>query len=234
MDGPASMPSTRATERATDEERLRVVLETAQARGFIGAGDLGPHLDHAVGFAQAFMQACMQAGEADEAFSGSALDLGSGGGLPGLVLALHWPGSRWTLLDANEKRTHFLAEAVERLALADRVSVLRGRAESLAREPAWRSQFDLVVARSFGPPAVVAECAAGFLAARGRLVVSEPPGSAGERWNHPASLATLGFELQGEELERSGAGRFQVLVCVGECDDRYPRRVGVPAKRPLF
>jgi 16S rRNA (guanine527-N7)-methyltransferase len=137
------------------------------------------------------------------------------------------------LLDASEQRTDFLAEAVEQLSIGDRVEVVRGRAEAVGREERWAGDFDLVVARSFGPPAVVAECATRFLAVGGRLMVSEPPnagGEAGARWNHPTELAELSFSLP----DASAGEHFAVLVKVSPTGDRYPRRVGIPTKRPLF
>jgi 16S rRNA (guanine527-N7)-methyltransferase len=76
---------------------------------------------------------------------------------------------------------------------------------------------------------VTAECAAPLLAVGGLLVVSEPPD--GRRW--PASaLEPLGMAVEG--MVRGAAGTFQRLRQVTPCPDRYPRRVGIPAKRPLF
>ena len=156
-----------------------------------------------------------------------ALDLGSGGGLPGLVLAAHWPASRWTLLDASERRTVFLEQAAMELDLQRRVTVVRARAEEAARQPSLRGRFDLVVARSFGPPAVTAECGAGFLQVNGLLVVSEPPDDRAARW--PAT------ELQGLGLQDRGRqGSMRVLQQVELAPDVVPRRVGVPAKRPRW
>jgi 16S rRNA (guanine527-N7)-methyltransferase len=184
--------------------------------GFLGPGPIEPHIDHA----RRFARAC------DDIPPVEAIDLGSGGGLPGLVLALAWPASRWVLLDANERRTAFLVGAVGRLGLDDRVRVCRGRAEELAHDPALRAHSQLVTARSFGPPAVTAECASGFLAPGGLLIVSEPPDGV-DRWKRDG-LAELGMEL-GER--RDGC---QVVIQTTVCPDQYPRRVGIPAKRPLF
>ena len=156
-----------------------------------------------------------------------ALDLGSGGGLPGLVLAAHWPTSRWTLLDASERRTNFLEQVVIELDLQRCVTVVRARAEEAARQPSLRGSFDLVVARSFGPPAVTAECAAAFLHVNGLLAVSEPPDDRADRW--PAS------ELRGLGLEDRGRhGAVRVLEQVELASDAVPRRVGIPAKRPRW
>ncbi len=196
------------------------MLEDARGRGLVGPGALLPHLAHAWGFGPAV---------------GTCLDLGSGAGLPGLPLALAWPDSRWTLLDAGARRVNFLSQAVRALGLEDRVSVVEGRAEELARRDGLRGRFNLVVARGFGPPAVTAECAAGFLVVGGRLVVSEPPGGRPDRWP-PAGLARLGLEPvdAGGEGEAVGGSAYQVLRQASPCPERFPRRVGIPAKRPLF
>jgi 16S rRNA (guanine527-N7)-methyltransferase len=160
-----------------------------------------------------------------------AVDLGTGGGVPGLVLACAWPGSSWVLVEAHRRRASFLEEAAAQLGCAGRVQVLAERAEVVGRAPAHRGAAPLVVARSFGPPGVTAECAAPLLAVGGALVVSEPPGGDGARW--PVSgLARLGAVP--ERSVHSAKGTFQVIRQTTRCPDRYPRRVGVPAKRPLF
>ena len=159
------------------------------------------------------------------------MDLGSGGGVPGLPLAARaWPACRWILLDASERRTAFLEAAVVRLHLTDRATVVRARAEDAGRRPDLRAVADLVTARGFGSPSVTAECAAPLLRVGGRLIVSEPPESTGERWPGEP-LAQLG--LRPLRLLRDGAG-YQVLEQQAPCPERFPRRVGVPAKRPLF
>jgi 16S rRNA (guanine527-N7)-methyltransferase len=199
------------------------VLLEGQRRGLLGPGPIAPQIAHALEFAEAaggLGEQCVR-----------ALDLGSGGGLPGLALAAAHPETAWTLLDSRRRSVDFLHEAVEGLDLAARVDVLEGRAEEVGRAPAYRGQFQLVTARGFGPPAVTAECAASLLAVGGRLVVSEPPGSVGERW--PARpLEQLGVRLL--ESHRLQHGGFAVLEQVSTCPETYPRRTGVPAKRPLF
>jgi 16S rRNA (guanine527-N7)-methyltransferase len=197
-------------------------LERSRDLGFLGPMPVESHIDHAFGFA-------------DPSWSSpaAALDLGSGGGVPGLALAmLMWPSTIWVLLDAAERRCNFLREAVERLNLSDRVTVIRERAEVAGREPELRGAFDLVVARSFGGPAVSAECGAPFLRVGGHLAVSEPPVEAGpDRW--PASgLEQLG--LRRTTASPSARHHFAVFVQDTSCPERYPRRTGLPAKRPLF
>ena len=147
-----------------------------------------------------------------------------------MALFLEWPETEFVWLDAAERSTEFLGMAVERLNAADRVQVIRGRAEDLGRSPTFRSRFDVVVARSFGLPSMTAECAAPFLVPGGYLVVSEPPSGAGDRWDRDG-LALLGLEVAGHVSE--GAS-YEVLRQMAACPERFPRRSGRPAKRPLF
>jgi 16S rRNA (guanine527-N7)-methyltransferase len=191
------------------------------------------HLWHAEGFATTAHRL------AAEAPSPRIVDLGSGGGVPGLVVAAAWPEATLVLLEANGRRAAFLRRAVERLGLEERVLVLQERAEAAGRDSRHRGAFDEVLARSFGRPAVVAECGAPLLRVGGWLVVSEPPSSPDEpttigteevRW--PAeSLRQFGLEPAGVFRDR---GTYQVLRQAEICPERFPRRVGVPAKRPLF
>ena len=152
--------------------------------------------------------------------------------MPGLVLAVLRPDRSLVLLDAAQRRTGFLREAVGRLGLASRVQVVEERAETAGRNPDLRGAFDAVVSRSFGPPAVTAECAAGFLPVGGLLVVSEPP--AGEepegRWPE-TGLAELGFG-PAVRLGTDSAGFVRIPRV--QAHDRWPRRVGIPAKRPRW
>jgi 16S rRNA (guanine527-N7)-methyltransferase len=195
-------------------------LREGRRRGFLGPGPLGPQLEHAVGFARA----CREPPQ------GLAEDLGSGGGLPGLVLAVTWAASTWVLVESQARRCAFLYESVAALGLVSRVKVVCLRAEVVGRQEAWRGAFALVVARSFARPGVTAECAAPLLRVGGRLVVSEPPDDEDARWPD-GGLAGLGMADEG--LVVAGA-RYRVVRQVAPCPPRYPRRPGVPAKRPLF
>jgi 16S rRNA (guanine527-N7)-methyltransferase len=188
------------------------VLGEAAALGFLGPGPVGPHVVHAARFDAVLRP------------TSSVLDLGSGGGIPGLVLAALRPDASVVLLDARTNRTDFLVRAVGRLGWEERVSVVAGRAEELGRSPAWRGRVAAVVARSFASPATTAECAAPFLAVGGQLVVSEPPEPPDDRWPEP------GLGLVGLRPDGSGAGMASFTQVV-PCPARFPRRRQRP---PLF
>lgn len=226
---------------SSQQEALHALLVRAQALGFVGPGSVVGHINHAI----EMINACEAAGA-----HGKLLDLGSGAGLPGLVIGAAWQSSVIVLLEVNQRRAAFLREAVQALDMRDHVSVLGKRAEESGRSTEYRAWFDMVVARGFGRPAVVAECAAPFLRRGGRLIVSEPPlpnagadsvprlsGSAAlrlcgsaARW--PATgLSLVGLRPVGVYGEKPG---FQVLELDSDCPEKYPRRVGVPEKRPLF
>jgi 16S rRNA (guanine527-N7)-methyltransferase len=193
-------------------------LTSAQSYGFLGPGPIEPHIERAL-----------------DLYAGIdwrpqlALDLGSGGGLPGLPLALAGPDTAWVLLEGSQTRADFLHQAVDRLHLEERIEVLAERAE-IAGRGARRGTFDLVAARSFASPAATAECAAPFLRVGGHLVVAEPPGGRPDRWK-PDGLTGLGLRI-GERIAAPTA--YQILVQAARCPERFPRRVGIPAKRPLF
>jgi 16S rRNA (guanine527-N7)-methyltransferase len=202
--------------------QLTAVLGNARRLGFLGPGPVDDHIDRSAAFVGAWSSVRPDP-------PGTVLDLGSGGGVPGLVLAFAWPATQLLLLDGSERRGTFLRDAVGRLNLSDRVRVVTQRAEAAGRSE-LRGTSDLVVARGFGPPAVTAECGAALLRPDGLLAVSEPPGGDPSRWPAP-SLDVLG--LDAVSLIREPA-TIQLLCLRRPFPDRYPRRVGIPSKRPLW
>ena len=197
------------------DDPLLSVLEEARRLGALGPGPVEDHVHHA----QRFLRALADV-------RGPVLDLGSGGGVPGLVIATMRADLEVTLVDAQARRVTFLDDAIVALGVEGHTRAIHGRAEDLAHRPELRGQFAAVTARGFGPPAVVVECAVGFLRPAGLVLVSEPPGRP-DRWPSEG-LAGFGLRALG-----SGDG-IQVLEATQPCAVSVPRRPGIPAKRPRF
>lgn len=238
----------------TDTE-LRGVLEEAQDRGFLGPQSVRLQVAHAMAFAEVVAEVSdvFESPTSDHSndvgsseplaqdASPLVVDLGSGGGLPALAIAVHLPSAKLLLVEGSTRRAAWLTEAVHELGLSDRATVVGERAELAGRAAQWRGRAVAVTARSFARPAVTAECAAPFLRRSGKLIVSEPPtggDSAGattsggrERWS-TEGLNVLGLG-SAEPIAHAGV-HFVVVTQLEACPDRYPRRVGIPAKRPLF
>jgi 16S rRNA (guanine527-N7)-methyltransferase len=202
-------------------ESLQQSIRKAHDWGFIG-GDLDQHLKHSLAFADALKHL--------EMTSQSGVDLGSGGGLPSLVLLEQFPGLRLCLVEVMAKRAAFLRDAVNAMQVSERADVVVRRAEELAHDARYREQFSFVTARSFAGPGITAEVAAGYVALDGFVVVSEPPDSAGERWS-AEGLAGVGLELV--EIRRDTFG-LAILRKFKHCGTRYPRLAGKAWKQPLF
>jgi 16S rRNA (guanine527-N7)-methyltransferase len=191
-------------------------LGRARELGFLGPGAVVDHVAHAQGFLDVIA-----------AVRGRVVDLGSGGGVPGLVVAVARPDLEVVLVDATAKRCRFLESAAAALGLAG-TRVVEGRAEVVGRGP-LRGSAAAVLARSFGAPPVTAECAAPLLHVGGLLVVSEPPEDTG-RWPAEA-VRQLGLTVR---RRTDTTPVMQVLEQTEPCPERFPRRDGMPAKRPLF
>lgn len=168
------------------------------------------------------------------------LDLGTGGGVPGLVFALSYVSAEVTLVEIREIRADFLSTAVRELGLEGRVTVDRRRAEEVGRDPDHRFGYDLISSRSFGPPAVVAECAAPLLADAGVLVVAEPPPDASEARN-PNQLRWPVEQLEALGLQdvtawplSPGADGVAVVVDESGVDSAQVHSGATKADRPKF
>jgi 16S rRNA (guanine527-N7)-methyltransferase len=207
---------------AADE--VERILEDARDAGFLGPGPVESHLAHATGFAEVAESVL---GRAPQSFA----DLGTGGGVPGLVLASRWADARCVFVESNGKRSEALRWAIVRLGFDNRAVVIEERAEIVARDPAFRERFELVTARSFAASAPTAEIAAGLVAVGGSVVVSEPPEPEPDRWPS-VNLQQIG--LGPAEIRTAAGAHFAVMAKLEPAPDEYPRRVGRPAKRPLW
>jgi len=173
----------------------------------------------------------------DSAAAFTAVDLGSGGGVPGIPLALARPDVHWVLVDSVRKKAEVLASFAGALGLAN-ITVVAERAELLGRADDHRERHDLVAARACAPLPVLAELALPLLAVGGTLVAWKGPLAAGdlelERGN--AAVSELGGGPADLRLAGPAALGGHTLVVVHKerpTPSRYPRRPGEPSRRPL-
>jgi 16S rRNA (guanine527-N7)-methyltransferase len=150
-------------------------------------------------------------------FSGSIIDVGSGGGAPGIPLAVALPQRHVTLLEANSRKCAFLEVATEDLA---NVTVARGRAEEQETD-----RFGTAVAKALAQPPVAAEWCLPLVAPGGAVVLWVGPSADRERVARVA-------ERLAAELAPSPPG-FLVLRKLGPTPPGFPRRAGIARKRPL-
>lgn len=164
----------------------------------------------------------------------SIVDVGSGGGLPGLALKLARPDLELTLVEANRRKAAFLVHATAALGLSQ-VKVVPRRAEDAGRDPELRERFDAAVARALAPMAVLAELCLPLVRVGGTLLAMKTA-AADEVRDAEAAIVELGGLL--EELVDAPSdlrtwGQIVVVRKVTPTPAAYPRRPGVPNRRPL-
>ena len=163
-------------------------------------------------------------------------DVGSGAGFPGLALKVAMPDLDVVLIEATGKKAEFLDWTIEKLGLGD-VEVLAERAEAVGHRDGYREEFDVVTARAVGSMATVLEltlplCKVGgvVLAPRGTDAIAEAQAA------EDASSKLGGGTPRVAPTSQEGAGEHTAVVVVSKTSEtpkRYPRRDGMPAKRPL-
>ena len=173
----------------------------------------------------------------DEQQPGSVVDLGSGGGVPGIPLAIARPAVRWVLVDSVAKKADALRRFVEALGLRN-VDVLAERAEALGRSPAHRERHDLVAARACAALPVLAELALPLMNIGGTLLAWKGPlnDDDEELTRGRAAITQLGggaVRVVPAGPPSLGGHTFVVARKERPTPTKYPRRPGEPARRPL-
>jgi 16S rRNA (guanine527-N7)-methyltransferase len=162
------------------------------------------------------------------------IDVGSGGGLPGLPLRLARADLALTLLEANQRKAAFLVQAAAKLGLVG-VEVVARRAEDAGHDPRHREAYDFALARALAAMPVLVELCLPFVAVGGRLLAMKTD-AAGEARAAGAAIARLGGELVEIGAATSAArslGEVIVVEKVRPTPPQFPRRPGVPGRRPL-
>ncbi|MEX0885599.1 MAG: 16S rRNA (guanine(527)-N(7))-methyltransferase RsmG [Phycisphaeraceae bacterium] len=164
------------------------------------------------------------------------IDVGTGGGIPGIPLAIARPDIRVTLLDATGKKVRFLQECIDALPLAN-VRAIQARAEEAGQDPAHREHYDLAVCRAVGTVAEVLEYTLSLVGVRGRVLAMKASQAERELRDATDALAILGGgEVQ--VVEAYPPDFEQELVVISVLKERptppdYPRRPGMAKQSPL-
>lgn len=167
---------------------------------------------------------------------GQVIDIGSGAGFPGMPLRIALPGLRLTLVEAVGKKVAFLQHLLDTLDLPD-VQVLHDRSETLAHVPQLRESFDVALARGLSPLPVLVELALPFCRIGGSLIAHKKGDIARELEDASNAISLLGGRLvEVQRVDMEGLEDNRALVIVEKespSPARYPRRPGIPKKRPL-
>jgi|TARA_B100001964_G_scaffold227030_1_gene276524 16S rRNA (guanine527-N7)-methyltransferase len=164
------------------------------------------------------------------------LDVGTGAGFPGLPLAIVFPGTRVTLLDGTRKKTDFLSVVVEALGF-EGVEVVNGRAEELARNPEHREKYDVVASRALAGLPELAELTLPFCKIGGMSVALKGADVEAEAKSAASAAAQMGASktlVRSINLgQRPQADTVVVWHKTSPTPRAFPRRTGIPHKRPL-
>jgi 16S rRNA (guanine527-N7)-methyltransferase len=150
---------------------LHAVLSEAQRIGALGRAPIVEVIRHSLAFAAVLppdTKACV--------------DLGTGAGVPGLVIAIARPEVRVTLVDRRAKRTDALFRSVRALGIENRTEIICAEVDDMVADSRWQAQFDAAVSRGFGPPGSTLEAASRLVRSGGLIVISEPPTGSPSRW----------------------------------------------------
>lgn len=204
------------------QTKIDIVLDLALSAGFISRTARANAMVHSLGYATLLREHGVT----------KFVDLGSGGGLPALPVLWYMQEIHGVLIESNIRKASFLSCALQVMGAQNRAIVINDRVENVATNDAYREKLDAVIARSFAPPAITLECAIGFLNIGGILIVSEPSESSlQDRWPE-SGLYKFGCELN--LVADKNNFRYVVVKKIYPTTNKFPRRVGVPWKRPLF
>jgi len=164
------------------------------------------------------------------------IDVGTGAGIPGLPLKIVFPDIKLVLLDATAKKAAFLHHLKHKLGL-DNVEIVVGRAEEVAHEARYRERFDMVLSRGVAPLPTLVELTLPFCAIGGSFIAQKKGDIYPEIDRATKAISLLGGNLR--EVKRIDLEEFTderrliIIDKVSPTPQRYPRRVGIPSKRPL-
>ncbi len=173
----------------------------------------------------------------DQSNSISCIDVGSGCGLPGLAIAIAFPNSQVTLVDSIKRKTNCLNEIAKELALTSRINIRNERIETTGQNKDFRGAFDLAMARAVGSAPTVSEYLVPLIKAQGEALIYKGIWTEKEHKILKDSLVTLHAKIKDIKRKHLPMNRGErtiiSIIPLKICPEKYPRPIGVPAKRPL-
>jgi 16S rRNA (guanine527-N7)-methyltransferase len=165
------------------------------------------------------------------------IDVGTGAGIPGIPLKIMFPTMKLVLLDSVAKKTAFLRHLKQKLGLED-VEIVVERAEEAAQQPEYREKFDIVLSRAVAEMPTLVELTLPFCAIGGSFMAQKKGNIEAEIAQATKAISLLGGrlrEVKRIELEEFPDERYLVIIeKVSPTPQQYPRRTGIPGKRPIL
>ena len=166
----------------------------------------------------------------------SLVDVGSGAGFPGIPLSIMLPEAHVVMVDALDKRVKFLRSVIDALGL--NAEAVHARAEDAARRPELRERFDMAVARAVAPLNVLCEYLLPFVRVGGWMLALKGPSLDDELAEAGRAIGVLGgraVRVESAEIPgRDWSHRLAYLEKIAPTPEKYPRKAGVPEKKPLI
>ena len=164
------------------------------------------------------------------------IDVGTGAGFPGIPLKIIFPDIQLTLMDSVKKKIDFCQHIVRELGLKE-IEVIHERAELLGKDETHREKYDWAVARAVAQISELSEYLLPLVRVGGRMLAMKGDSGPAEAQSAGAAIELLGGRLrQLERLNLPGVTEDRYLIVIDKVvptPEKYPRRVGIPAKRPL-
>ena len=164
------------------------------------------------------------------------IDVGTGAGFPGIPIKIMFPHLQITLLDSLNKRLKFLNDVIDELGLKN-ITTVHGRAEDIAHMDEYREKFSLCVSRAVANLSTLSEYCIPFINESGIFISYKSEFSEEETDNAKKAIKVLGGKIEDtyiEELPHSDINRsFVVIKKERSTSNKYPRKAGVPSKKPI-
>ena len=183
-----------------------------------------------------YVDSLLCASSAEFRNANSVIDVGTGGGFPGIPLAIAFPEKEFVLIDSLNKRIRIIHELCENYGI-DNVTALHGRAEELGRNSNFRESFDICVSRAVANMSTLSEYCLPFVKIGGTFIAYKGPECSEELNNASNAIRMLGGKVMRIENPQFDELPFEhTLIYINKAEStrsKYPRKAGTPSKEPI-